>query len=191
MRGLVYKDFRILCGTLLVYVPITLLLSIFAPDNTFTSSFTCVMLVILPTSCFTVEENCGWNKYAATLPVGRSAVVGGRYLLTLILLAGIAAILLLTSLLPHAAESSMSEQFASLIGTLAFIMVDLPLTYRFGRKLWIYIVAAVICIPLIFFALFLADLAGAMAWPIALVLAAVGCFISYKISCSIVAKSEY
>lgn len=190
MRGLIYKDFRILRGTLLVYIPIILLLSIFTPNSTFVGSFTCVMLVVIPASCFAVDETYGWDKYAATLPVGRSAVVGARYLMALVLLVGVTVLLFLTNLLPHS-QRSLNEMFASLMGTLAFTMVNLPLLYKFGRKMWTYLVSALICVPLIFLATFLAAPTGAMAWPIAIILAAAGCFVSYKVSCSIVAKSEY
>ncbi len=190
MKGLVYKDLRLLRGTLLIYIPLIILLYLFAPNSTFASSFTSVMLLVLPTSCFGVDEVCGWDKYAATLPAGRKAVVGARYVLVLLLLGGIMALTALASLLPQASRT-MNGPFASLISTLAFIMVELPLIYQFGRKLWTYLISALVCAPLIFLAIFLTDLAGAMAWPIFLVLAAVGCIISYQISCSIVAKSEY
>lgn len=186
MKGLIYKDLRLLRGTLLIYIPLIILLYLFTPDSTFAGSFSSVLLVILPTSCFAVDEVCGWDKYAATLPVGRKTVVGARYVLMLLLLAGITALVALASLLPRCTQS-LEEMLLPVVSVLLFTMMELPLLYHFGRKVWTYLVSCLIAFPLSF--LFLLPLSGMPG--LVLVLLAVGFWISYKVSCSIVAKSEY
>ena len=51
-----------------------------------------VIVMVLPISSFSYDEAAKWDRYAAVLPVGRTAVVKARYLFLLLVLLAAAAI---------------------------------------------------------------------------------------------------
>lgn len=216
MTGLITKDFlvmrKMLRSYLLMIVVYTILAYLDFFDYSFIITFVQVALSVLPISAFAYDEQSKWDRYAMSLPLGRSRVVGARYLFVLLL-----SLCTLALGLGGAAFSCMFQQ-EDLLEMLLTLIVSaaigllipallLPVTYKWGperARIYLY---AMLLIPFVGFLLLAkADLIdfsalnrlgtlpptvllGGMALLPLGALAAL--FVSYFISCRVVAGKEY
>lgn len=87
MKGLLLKDFLILKAQGKIYAAMLLLygaLSL-AGNSSLFSAMLAVIMMILPLSSFTMDEQARWDKFAAVLPDGRRKIVRCKYQLLLLL----------------------------------------------------------------------------------------------------------
>ena len=216
MTGLIWKDFLVMRKALKSYV---LLIGVYILlayldffDYSFIITFIQVVLAVLPISAFAYDEQSKWDRYAMSLPLGRSRVVGARYLFVLALtLLTMAAGLAGTALLYLARQSDPLEMFVTLMVSTAIGLliptILLPLSYKLGAERARPYLYAIIFIPVI--AMVLLAKAGvldmsmlkgmdllaptALAGGSALLpLAGLALlFVSYLISCRVAAGKEY
>ena len=103
MTGLMMKDALVMRKTLRLYALFLLFYSGLAVLGVFPMSMALAMVevivMVLPISSFSYDEAAKWDRYAAVLPVGRTAVVKARYLFLLLVLLAAAAIGLVGSIL--------------------------------------------------------------------------------------------
>lgn len=103
MTGLMMKDALVMRKTLRLYALFLLFYSGLAVLGVFPMSVALAMVevivMVLPISSFSYDEAAKWDRYAAVLPVGRTAVVKARYLFLLLVLLAAAAIGLVGSIL--------------------------------------------------------------------------------------------
>ena len=96
MTGLMMKDALVMRKTLRLYALFLLFYSGLAVLGVFPMSMALAMVevivMVLPISSFSYDEAAKWDRYAAVLPVGRTAVVKARYLFLLLVLLAAAAI---------------------------------------------------------------------------------------------------
>ena len=89
MIGLIAKDFLVMRKTLMSYLTLVVLYIVLAYldlfDYGFIIAFIQVVLATLPISAFAYDELTKWDRYAMSLPLGRSGVVRARYLFVLAL----------------------------------------------------------------------------------------------------------
>lgn len=216
MTGLITKDFlvmrKMLRSYLLMIVVYTILAYLDFFDYSFIITFVQVALSVLPISAFAYDEQSKWDRYAMSLPLGRSRVVGARYLFVLLLtLFTVAFGLAGTALLYLAHQADFLEMFVTLMVSTAIGLliptILLPLSYKLGAERARPYLYAIIFIPTIAIVLLakaeLLDFSalnrfetlppsvvvgGAALLPLAgLVLL----FVSYLISCRVVAGKEY
>ena len=90
MTGLMMKDALVMRKTLRLYALFLLFYSGLAVLGVFPMSMALAMVevivMVLPISSFSYDEAAKWDRYAAVLPVGRTAVVKARYLFLLLVL---------------------------------------------------------------------------------------------------------
>ena len=95
MTGLMIKDALVMRKTLRLYALFLLFYSGLAVLGVFPMSMALAMVevivMVLPISSFSYDEAAKWDRYAAVLPVGRTAVVKARYLFLLLVLLAAAA----------------------------------------------------------------------------------------------------
>lgn len=217
MTGLIMKDLLVSKRSLKAYLGIMLFyvfLTFIGMFNTaFVTAFVSVMLIMLPIGAFSYDEMAKWDRYAMALPLGRRAVVGARYLFTLLVsLSSLALTLLSGVAVSVSGQGSFLEVMVSGLGTLGagLLIADimLPLCYKLGPErarpyLYAFVFAPVIVMFLAFRmgvridASWLDRLAetspGAVLALFSLLpLAALALmFVSYLISCRIAAGKEY
>ena len=96
MTGLMMKDALVMRKTLRLYALFLLFYSGLAVLGVFPMSMALAMVevivMVLPISSFSYDEAAKWDRYAAVLPVGRTAVVKARYLFLLLVLLAAAAL---------------------------------------------------------------------------------------------------
>lgn len=179
----------------------------------FIITFIQVALMVLPISAFAYDEQAKWDRYAMSLPIGRSRVVGARYLFTLlIVLVSLAFALLAGVAVAVTGKGDLMEVLVSALTTLAagLLIADvlLPLCYKVGPERARPYLYALVFIPAL--GLFLAYRMGihidtswldrmAQSSPAAVLglfslplLAALALtFASYLISCRVAAGKEY
>ena len=89
MTGLIMKDILVMRKALKSYLFIMVLYAVMAwldiLNFGFIITFIQVMLMVLPITAFAYDEQAKWDRYAMSLPLGRSKVVGARYLFVLVL----------------------------------------------------------------------------------------------------------
>lgn len=217
MTGLIVKDFLVSKRSLKAYFGIMIFYAVLTFlgvfNISFVTAFVSVMLIMLPIGAFSYDEAAKWDRYAMALPLGRRAVVGARYLFTLLVtLISLALALLSGVAVSVTGQGSFIEVMVTAFATLAsgLLVSDLllPLCYKLGAERARPYLYAIIFIPII--VLFLAFRMGlridaswldrlALSSPGVLlalsalpVLAALALmFVSYLISCRVAANKEY
>ena len=217
MTGLIWKDFMVSKRTVKAYLGIMIFYAAMTVMGmfsvTFVTAFVSVILIMLPISAFAYDEQAKWDRYAMSLPIGRSRVVGARYLFTLlIVLVSLAFALLAGVAVAVTGKGDLMEVLVSALTTLAagLLIADvlLPLCYKVGPERARPYLYALVFIPAL--GLFLAYRMGihidtswldrmAQSSPAAVLglfslplLAALALtFVSYLISCRVAAGKEY
>ena len=217
MTGLIWKDFMVSKRTVKAYLGIMIFYAALTVMGmfsvSFVTAFVSVMLIMLPISAFAYDEQAKWDRYAMSLPIGRSRVVGARYLFTLlIVLVSLAFALLAGATVAVTGKGDLMEVLVSALTTLAagLLIADvlLPLCYKVGPERARPYLYALVFIPAL--GLFLAYRMGihidtswldrlARSSPAAVLglfslplLAALALtFVSYLISCRVAAGKEY
>lgn len=218
MTGLITKDFLVMRKMLRSYLLMIVVYIILAYldffDYSFIITFVQVALSVLPISAFAYDEQSKWDRYAMSLPLGRSRVVGARYLFVLALTLATTAIgLATTAILALAREADPVEMILTLeVSTTIGLLVPaiiLPLCYKLGAERARPYLYAIIFIPVIAFVLLVkaeiidfsalnrlealspaAILGCASLLPLPLAGLA-GLAVSYLISCRVAAGKEY
>ena len=142
MIGLVIKDMLVMRKTIRTYAMFLAFYLIMTVLGLFTISFTTSILqlivMLLPMSAFSFDEMAKWDRYALTFPLGRRALVTGRYLFALImtLVAGLCGLLscVLVSIFDNQEmilENMMTVMFCLSLGLL-YADILLPLCYKLG-----------------------------------------------------------
>ena len=216
MIGLITKDFLVMRKTLMSYLTLVVLYIVLAYldlfDYGFIIAFIQVVLTTLPISAFAYDELAKWDRYAMSLPLGRSGVVRARYLFVLALtLLTVAAGLAGTALLYLTHQSDPLEMFVTLmVSTTIGLLIPtilLPLSYKLGAERARPYLYAIVFIPVIAFVLLVkaeiidfsalnrlnglsptAILGGSTLLPLA---GLAGLAVSYLISCRVAAGKEY
>lgn len=216
MIGLMTKDFLVMRKALKSYLLIMVLYAVMAwldvLNYGFIITFIQVMLMVLPITVFSYDEQAKWDRYAMSLPLGRGKVVGARYLFVLALtlcttalgLGGTAILSLVHE--ADAAEMLLTLEVSTTIGLLVPAII-LPLCYKLGAERARPYLYAIIFIPTILVVLLAkidaidfsalnrldalspAALLGGAALLPAAGLAALA--VSYLISCRVAAGKEY
>ena len=217
MTRLIWKDFMVSKRTVKAYLGIMIFYAAMTVMGmfsvTFVTAFVSVILIMLPISAFAYDEQAKWDRYAMSLPIGRSRVVGARYLFTLlIVLVSLAFALLSGVAVAVTGKGDLMEVLVSALTTLAagLLIADvlLPLCYKVGPERARPYLYALVFIPAL--GLFLAYRMGihidtswldrmAQSSPAAVLglfslplLAALALtFASYLISCRVAAGKEY
>lgn len=217
MTGLIVKDFLVSKRSLKAYFGIMLFYAVLTFlgvfSISFVTAFVSVMLIMLPIGAFSYDEAAKWDRYAMALPLGRRAVVGARYLFTLLVtLISLALAALAGVAVSVTGQGSLFEVLVTTFTTLAagLLIADilLPLCYKLGAERARPYLYAIIFIPVI--VLFLAFRMGVRidtsgldrllqsnpgallalsALPLLAALALMS--VSYLISCRIAAGKEY
>ena len=217
MTGLIWKDFMVSKRTVKAYLGIMIFYAAMTVMGmfsvTFVTAFVSVMLIMLPISAFAYDEQAKWDRYAMSLPIGRSRVVGARYLFTLlIVLVSLAFALLAGVAVAVTGKGDLMEVLVSALTTLAagLLIADvlLPLCYKVGPERARPYLYALVFIPAL--GLFLvyrmgihidtswldrmaqsspAAVLGLFSLPLLAALALT--FVSYLISCRVAAGKEY
>ena len=217
MTGLIVKDLLVSKRSLKAYFGIMIFYAVLTFmgvfNISFVTAFVSVMLIMLPIGAFSYDEAAKWDRYAMALPLGRRAVVGARYLFTLLVtLISLALALLSGVAVSVTGQGSFIEVMVTALVTLAsgLLISDflLPLCYKLGPERARPYLYAVIFIPVI--VLFLAFRMGVRidaSWLDRLALSSPGAllalsalplltalalmFVSWLVSCRIVAGKEY
>lgn len=214
MIGLVWKDLLVARKTILSYFVFMLFycgMAVMGMFNiTFVTGFLSVMVMMLPIGAFAYDEQARWDRYAMSMPLGRRAVVGARYLFSLMLALFAAACGLLTcAFLFITKQEDLIENLATILSSLGvgilFAAILLPLCYKVGPERARPFMYVVLFVPII--AIFLAyragvhiDLSFLDALPGAVFIGGIALFplagllalgVSYLISCAITAGKEY
>ena len=217
MSGLLIKDILIMRKTLksyLLFWLFYLLLAILGLFNiSFIIAFIQVMVMMLPIGIFSYDEVSKWDRYALTFPLGRRALVGGRYLFTIVIVLGAALFGLLSCVVLSILDGSqiLVENILTVLGSLSvgILIADvlLPLCYKLGPERARPFLYALVCIPvLLLFAAYrlglldqmdfvglnsLSDQAVLGLFALLLLVTLAGLGVSYLISCRVMEGKEF
>lgn len=219
MTGLLLKDLLVLQKSLKTYVLflggylVMALMGLFAIS--FVTAMVQVILLMLPMSAFAYDDQAKWDRYAMSLPLGRRAVVGSRYLFLLVIVAIATAFNLASCLV--VVLSGRSDGAGILEAVLAMLVssgiglliaeVMLPLSYKMGPERARPFLYALVFLPMIaLFAIsklgllngldlsFLDRLSGPGllgVFSLIPLAALAGMGVSYLVSCHIMAGKEF
>ena len=144
MRGLIVKDMLVMRKTLRSYALLLLFYLVMSALDLFPISMTTaviqIIVMMLPMGAFSYDEMAKWDRYAMALPVGRRAVVAGRYCFALILGLGAALYGLVVSVLLSifSNQDVMMENLLTVLVSLGigllYCDILLPLCYKLGPE---------------------------------------------------------
>lgn len=218
MTGLIFKDILVMRKTLKTYLLFLVFYSAMALFGVFSLSFVVafiqVIVIMLPISAFAYDERARWDRYAMSLPLGRSTVVAARYLFVLLMLmiSAVVGLSVGVALSIFDPSSSMMEYLGTVLVSLGvgLLIADiiLPLNYKLGPERARPYLYAVIFLPII--AVFGAAKLGMLdglrnfsaldqlpersvlgLFSLVPVAALAGLGVSYFISCRIVERKEF
>ena len=217
MIGLVLKDMLVMRKTIRTYAMFLAFYLVLTLLQLFTISFTTAILqlivMLLPMSAFSFDEMAKWDRYALTFPLGRRALVTGRYLFALIMtvfagLCGLVSCVLVSifDTQDMILENMMTVMVCLSLGLL-YADILLPLCYKLGpeRSRPYFYLVIFLPIVLIFGAYqlgvfapgslaFLSEVPDSAAVTLSCFLPLVplaGMGISYLISCRIMEQKEF
>ena len=90
MKGLIIKDLYQVgryCRTMLMVIALFLGVSFFSRENEFFTYYPCLLCGMIPVTLLSYDERSGWSRSALSMPVTRSQLVSGKYLIGLIMVA--------------------------------------------------------------------------------------------------------
>lgn len=145
MKGLLYKDFCMLCKqakTTLVAAALMMLCggAFGNPSGAFLLLYGGMMLGMTPNTLLSYEEREGWQTYVKILPVSSKKIVGEKYLLGLIIIAAEFALdalsIGLSALCGYVWPIKNVTTCLAIAAALSLLVCTftLPLSYRFGTK---------------------------------------------------------
>ena len=225
MSGLLWKDILVSRKNLKFYIYFLLayfalaVLGIF--EITFVTTFSTIILMMVPVSAFSFDEAAKWDRFCRSspleprsLPLPPRVIAGARYLFTLVILLVVAAFSTVCAVLIdllQLGDTPLIESIAAMLGSLGaglFIVdVMLPLCFKLGPERARPYLFAVILIPFVAVFLLLGfgpDLGlsleflnqipetSALGVIALLPLAGLACLgLSFLISCRIVDRKEF
>lgn len=135
MKGFLKRDFYLMETNLKFYLLFIGAFALLAMFTDFSVSFLSLYVVIFAMSgiagLFSYDDMSRWTAYGAAAPTGRRAMVDARYLLTLLIAAGITLIQGLLGLLNREPGAvPMTAVYSGLF--LLYAALALPVNYRFG-----------------------------------------------------------
>ena len=143
MSGLLWKDILVSRKNLKFYLIFLLayfalaVLGIF--EITFVTTFSTVILMMVPVSAFSFDEAAKWDRFARSFPLPPRTMVGARYLFTLLILLVVAAYSTVCAVLIdllQLGDTPLIENIAAMLGSMGagLFIVDimLPLCYKVG-----------------------------------------------------------
>lgn len=215
MTGLIAKDFLVMRKSIKTYILFLAFYFVMTALGLFPISFVTSMvqliIMMLPLSAFSYDELAKWDRYAFSLPLGRRAVAGARYLFALLLslfaaLFGLVSCLILSVFFhdPNLVENCLTVTVSLALGLL-YCDILLPLTYKLGPERARPYFYLVIFLPIILLVgasklgmldglSFLEQIPEATAIVFALLLPLLplfGMVVSYLISCRILERKEF
>lgn len=158
MTGLVLKDILVMRKTLKTYILFLIIYTLLAVmgifDVSIITSMTQVIIMLLPITAFSYDEQAEWDRYAMVLPLGRHCVVGARYLFALLMVLGAAAFgLAVCVFLAILNSGSLAESLATILVSLGVGLwitdIILPLNYKLGPERARPYLYAVVFLPII------------------------------------------
>ncbi|MCI8554753.1 MAG: ABC-2 transporter permease [Clostridiales bacterium] len=165
MLGLLRKDFSLLKAQLRFYLIALLMIILFlcvSDVGTVIAGIPAFFALMLSINCFAYDEQCHFDKLAATLPVSRRGMVCARYLyggiVTLaasLLALGAEAGARLMRRLPVNLPDLLLQAAAGIGVSLLIIAILYPAVYKFGVQKSRIIVVIVILVPALAFPLLL------------------------------------
>ncbi|MHC1723073.1 MAG: ABC-2 transporter permease [Aminipila sp.] len=151
MKGLILKDFLSLKKQvlpMLLFFSVYFFISIITKNSSFLTGVIMIFCAMLPMTALSFDDRAGFSKYALTMPVSRSTLVIGKYVMALILM-GLGSIfsLLLNALIGNFTfmESLLSVAITMLIGSL-MISISLPPIFKFGVEKGRFIMIGIVMI---------------------------------------------
>lgn len=169
MKGLLYKDLvlikeyylKIMLLLFLLYAVIFMVINGGESMIYMMAGVFAVVFAVTPITTFSVDNTSKWDCFALSAPLRRRDLVGGKYLLSIIVTVigtGVSGFLILIALLTNKLDGvTMGEMAGLLYGSFAisFLFVSglLPLTYRFGPEKSRPLVIVAVLIPTVLSAL--------------------------------------
>lgn len=135
MKGFLKRDFYLISASIRIYLLFIAAFGILAVFTDMNSGFMMLYVAIFAmssmTGLFSYDEFNHWMAYAATVPDGRRDMVKARYLLLLLVAAGVTVIQFLVGTLAREAGSlGTAALYSGMI--LIYAAISMPVSYYFG-----------------------------------------------------------
>ncbi len=120
MKGLIIKDLYQVgryCRTMLMVIALFLGVSFFSRENEFFTYYPCLLCGMIPVTLLSYDERSGWSRSALSMPVTRSQLVSGKYLIGLIMVAAATVISAVAAVIRSGVTAGAPMTAAELVRT--------------------------------------------------------------------------
>ena len=142
MKGLLIKDFYMIgkyCRSMVMILVIFLAVSVLNPASMFFSLYPSLLCGMIPVTLLSYDERSRWAQYCGALPYDRKTIVGGKYLVGVVMVAAatllsitVIAVRFAAAKTPMAGMEVLSLAELMCAGGLFAPAVCLPFMFRFG-----------------------------------------------------------
>ena len=158
MAGLLLKDYYNLKSQLKMlglFLILFLVLAISMKNSGFFAGIAMMLAVMMPVTALAYDERAKWDQFAVTMPVTRTQIVGSKYLLGILFMAGSCILSTIIAYIIEKFSFSDTFQFFCIFFSIGTIIqaILLPLMFQFGTEKGRFILIGVIGIPVIIVAL--------------------------------------
>lgn len=216
MKGLLLKEFYTMKryrNTFLLYLLLFGGMAIFTGSIGMYSVMAVLFMTSIPLSSFNIDEACRWDKMAIASPISRRQIVASKYLLMLIcalfsIISAVAVVGIGTLVRPE--QMDFLEGLISVaagIGVMGtMMMILLPILFKVGAEKGRMMMALIFggSFAVIMIGVMIMEVTGIIgrastsventvvftSLVVVPVIALIGAFISYRVSCAIYAKRE-
>lgn len=135
MNGFLKRDFYLISASIRIYLLFIALFGALAVFTDMSSGFMMLYVAIFAmssmTGLFSYDEFNHWTAYAAVVPDGRRDMVKARYVLLLLVTAGVTVIQLLVGVLAREAGAvGVAALYSGML--LIYAAISMPVSYYFG-----------------------------------------------------------
>ena len=158
MRALLYKDLqnlrRYIFQLLAICLAFGLIFGISNGNLYFVYGYAAILSLMIVLNSMAYDEQCGWYRTALTMPISRRALVGSKYLLGLLAVAGGAAYSLVLSavgsfFLPVSPLEALAAAGGCSCIALLFLAILTPLLFRYGTEKTRLLMALLFVLPIL------------------------------------------
>lgn len=111
--------------------------------------FVGLLTIFIALNSMTIDEKSSWNKYAISMPFGRSYIAASKYLLALLCLAGSCVVLCIGRMISVSLRESISLDFwlAVIAFVTLYVLIIIPVALKWGTEKARIIILLVFYIP--------------------------------------------
>lgn len=153
MKGLILKDlltFKTTITAMIFLLIFYIILGMYGDSSVMFVTMACVINMMIPLTCAGYDEQCGWDSFGNSLPVGRTRTVIARYLTEFVIMLGTLLIIAVSQIIFVFTNNTIMSlpYYIAIIAVTSLISAIMnPVLYKFGVQKGRFVMIAIFLVP--------------------------------------------